>query len=63
MKTRAAVAFGPSTPLEIVELSSDLGIARSIRTSAGGDMLGRHDIARLVKWCLQGTQLRRAGDG
>ena len=46
-----------STPLEIVDLSSGLGVARSIRTSAGGDMLGRHDISGVVEWCLQALNL------
>jgi len=33
---------------------ADLGIGRSLRTSAGGDMRGRYDIARLVDWYMQG---------
>jgi len=31
----------------------DLGIGRSLRTSAGGDLRGRHDTARLVDWYMQ----------
>jgi len=32
----------------------DLGIGRTIRTSAGGDLRGRHDGPRLVDWFMQG---------
>ena len=37
--------------------SSDLGIGRSIRTSAGGDLRGRSDTPKLVDWYMEGKLL------